>query len=58
MEMQDSLLQLIYTIDRYYNAISFKNPPPPLLFNINGYLETRPSVPRPNVQVGRAVPGT
>jgi len=37
------------------NAISIKNPLTPLLFNINGYLETRPSVPRPNVQMGRAV---
>jgi len=26
MEMQDSLLQLVYTIDGYYNAISIKNP--------------------------------
>ena len=58
MEMQDSLLQLIYTIDRYYNAISIKNPLSPLLFNINDYLRTRPSVSRPNVQMGRAVPGT
>jgi len=28
------------------------------MFSVNGYLETRRSVPRPNVQVGRAVPGT
>ena len=40
------------------NAISIKNAPPPLLFNINGYLGTKPSVPSPNVQMGRAVPGT
>jgi len=40
------------------NAISIKNPPPPLLFNINGYLGTKPSVPKPNVQMGRAVQGT
>jgi len=30
----------------------------PTMVSVNGYLETRPSVPRPNVQVGRAVPGT
>jgi len=40
------------------NAISIKNPPPPLLFNINDYLGTKPSVSRPNVQMGRAVQGT
>ena len=40
------------------NAISIKNPPPPLLFNINDYLETKPSVPGPNVRMGRAVQGT
>jgi len=28
------------------------------MVSVNGYLDTTPSVPRPNVQVGRAVPGT
>jgi len=28
------------------------------MVSVNGYLENRPSVPRPDVQVGRAVPGT
>jgi len=27
------------------------------MVSVNGYLETRHSVPRPNVRVGRAVPG-
>jgi len=30
----------------------------PTTVSVNGYLENRPSVPRPNVQVDRAVQGT
>jgi len=28
------------------------------MVSVNGYLENRSSIPRPNVPVGRAVPGT
>jgi len=28
------------------------------MVRVNGYVETWPFAPRPNVQVGRAVPGT
>jgi len=40
------------------NAISIKNPLHYYCLTFNSYLETRPSVPRPNVQMGRAVQGT